>query len=491
MSNNEYQQKFKDFFYLQDPQLFENFLQSLPNDETRIELIRNDKETMEYMILLERYKDKLKIFLNLIQSDEKKLEIIKEIYDNYKYQKIYFPFEILDLVKPEDRLNFIKNTDFDKKEIFLKSIFIPLEDEDSKNNIKKIFFDDGEDFIDEKIQKLYRAHQNFKILSLLANKDDFGSSGLKYQFAQHLPAIKEKFQKNPLPEIYHELFEKMNSNKPIDLKDGNKLFIRDSRLSDHVSYFIFHVNAENKLTKISYCDGNRINSERLINSSKIHSVTNYELDRPIDFSKEFADDFINKNSKSKDTDDFYGRISSKDFKFEGLEETSISKISYEMPRNRQKRGNCSLKSTNILACTILQLKDPSQEFRWDGRKITGAGYDNYKEFKDELSKLALMELKQTMPEIQGMKPEKEGYRRDLFEVMEELYEKRIEYAEQHFASKERLLRINGEDKHASCFSFLSCLGIGIKSKLLARLPENKIQATACIGFGNARGGAVI
>ncbi|MFZ9470748.1 MAG: hypothetical protein ACO26G_06870, partial [Rickettsiales bacterium] len=80
---------------------------------------------------------------------------------------------------------------------------------------------------------------------------------------------------------------------------------------------------------------------------------------------------------------------------------------------------------------------------------------------------------------------------DLFEVMEELYGERIEYAEQHFASKESLLHINGEDKRASCFSFLSCLGIGIKSKLLARSPENKIQAREFNGFGNAWGGAVI
>ncbi|MFZ9469915.1 MAG: hypothetical protein ACO26G_02540 [Rickettsiales bacterium] len=423
MSNNEYQQKFKNFFNLQDPQLFENFLQSLPNDETRIELIRNDKDTMEEMIVFEHYRDKLKIFLNLIQSDEKKLEIIQEIWDNYKYSKIYFPFEILDLVKPEDRLNFIINTDFDKKEKFLKSIFIPLEDEDSKNNIKKIFFDDGEDFIDEKFQKLYRAHQNFKILSFLANKDDFGSSGLKYQFAQHLPAIKEKFQKNPLPEIYHELFEKMNSDKPIDLKDGNKLFIRDSRLSGHVSYFIFHVNAQNKLTKISYCDGNKVSDQRSIVGSCTHinSITNYELANPIDFSAEFADKFIKENSQKEDFIDFYNKISAENFKFKGLEETSISSITYEMPRQKQKRGNCAMKSANILACAILQLKDPSQEFRWDGRKITGAGYDNYKEFKDELSKLALMELKQTMLEIQGMKPEKEGYRRDLFEVLEEFF----------------------------------------------------------------------
>jgi len=470
---------------------FREFLDSLPSDEARIELIKNpDKKYLGQICVFEERKSHLYEFLASIQSYDQKLVFIKELYDGYVYGMVNFPFEILDSMKPEDRKEFIQNKDLETKSKLLKKIISFDRDEIEKS--KKIFFDDNNE-IDKKFKIICDAKTNFQILSFLANSDDFGiiASDKKNLFSHHNPKIKEELPENPLPDIYAEIMNKVDSDQAIELSEGNKIFISESKLKEHASYFIFHVNAQNQLTKISYCDGNKVCDQRYIDRSRTHinSVTNFNLATPIEFSPEFAKNFIQQNSMGKDIKNFYDEMSSAGFKFKGLEATSISSISYEMPRMKQKRGNCVMKSLNILACAILQLKDSTQEFGWDHErnKPAGKGYENYKEFKDKLSQLALKDLEEAMPKIQEMKPKEDGYRQDLFEAMREVYDKRIEYAKTHFAKKVRNKDSIEQDSikqdsikqdsiepnftaPPSCFSFLSCIsnlfGMGRNAKLL-------------------------
>lgn len=154
----------KIFFKEENIKEFKEFLKSLQSDEARIELIKTQGKNYLNDIGFFKYRNnQLHEFLNSINSYDHKLKFIKDFYDDYQYGVVNFPYEILDILKPDDRKKFIQDKDMKiKSQLFNNIISIyPLEIEKSK----KIFFADGEDFIDEKLQKLYRAHQNFKILS--------------------------------------------------------------------------------------------------------------------------------------------------------------------------------------------------------------------------------------------------------------------------------------------------------------------------------------
>lgn len=496
----------KIFFKEENIKEFKEFLKSLQSDEARIELIKTQgKNYLNYIGFFKYRNNQLHEFLNSINSYDHKLKFIKDFYDDYQYGVVNFPYEILDILKPDDRKKFIQDKDMKiKSQLFNNIISI---DQSEVEKSKKIFFANDDVKIDENFKILCDAKTNFQILSLLANSNNFGlfAGEKRNLFMHHNSKIKQELPENPLPDIYAEMMIKINSDQAIELSEGNKLFLRESKLRGHSSYFIFHINAHNQLTKIGYCDGNKVSNQQAIDKSLTHinSITNYELANPIDFSAEFADKFIKENSEKLQIEDLYNKISAENFKFKGLEENSISSITYEMPRAEQKRGNCSMKSANILACAILKLKDPSQEFIWDGdnQKPAGKGYENYKEYKDTLSKLALEELEIAMPEIKKMTPKIEGYKRDLFEAIQEVCFERIEYAKKHFSSKvkkrpkeeKQVIDFIEEDSKStpSCISFLSFIGKFFSKNKDGKLsPPSTITSetqTADIVFINKRG----
>ena len=84
-------------------------------------------------------------------------------------------------------------------------------------------------------------------------------------------AIDKITPKNTFKEIYQDLFNNLNKNQPIDSSKNEEMFIFQSNLKEHTSFFIFHVNKEDgKLTSISYCDGYEIDVERKIKDSATH-----------------------------------------------------------------------------------------------------------------------------------------------------------------------------------------------------------------------------
>jgi len=188
-------------------------------------------------------------------------------------------------------------------------------------------------------------------------------------------------------EIYQEITT--NNNPEIThIKDGkvNSMHVYDSRLTDHISYFIFHVNDENKLTAISYCDGNRIDDTRKIEGSENHinGVTTYQLKTPQAFSKNFAEELV-KNISNKSADDFDKKIANNTAFPEGL--IDYSKTTFSIPTKKQLRGNCTLKSPNILARFLLEQKSGEKifDFDVDEKKTIGRGIEVYKEFKQKMA----------------------------------------------------------------------------------------------------------
>jgi|GEM_PF-1223927 ankyrin repeat protein len=202
---------------------------------------------------------------------------------------------------------------------------------------------------------------------------------------------------NTFKEIYQDLFNNVDKNQPItstkkeELKN-EEMFIFQSKLKGHESFFIFHVNEDKNLTSISYCDGNKIDKKQKIKGSATHinGVTTFKLNTPIGYSPEFAENFIKENTKDKKKEEFYKKFIEKTIEIEGAE-IDYSKTTHSIPAKAQKRGNCVFKSPSLLARFILETIDPTMKFGFDeaSKKPTGAGYDEYKKFKDGLTKNAL------------------------------------------------------------------------------------------------------
>ena len=197
---------------------------------------------------------------------------------------------------------------------------------------------------------------------------------------------------NTFNKIYQDLFENVDKNQPINLKNDEKMYIFQSNLEKHSSFFIFHVNKANELTSISYCDGNKIDEERKIKDSATHinGVTTFHLKTPIGYNKDFAKNFINENSQDNDHLWFYDKFINRKIIHQG-KYIDFSEITHSIPTKAQKKGNCTFKSSTLLARFILEKIDPTMKFGFDevSQKPTGAGYDEYKEFKDGLTKNAL------------------------------------------------------------------------------------------------------
>jgi hypothetical protein len=257
----------------------------------------------------------------------------------------------------------------------------------------------GRDLTDIEKENLKEFASNFSLLKNLYYKkaqDLKDRLDVKKILAPSIPEVTsgQSDLYRDFTEIYQEITT--NNNPEIThIKDGkvNSMHVYDSRLTDHISYFIFHVNDENELTAISYCDGNRIDDVRKIEGSENHinGVTTYQLQTPQAFSKNFAEELA-KNISKKSADDFDRKIANNTAFPEGL--IDYSKTTFSIPTKKQLRGNCALKSPNILARFLLEQKSGEKifDFDVDEKKTIGRGVEVYKEFKQKMAEKVIQKV---------------------------------------------------------------------------------------------------
>lgn len=209
---------------------------------------------------------------------------------------------------------------------------------------------------------------------------------------------------NTFKKIYQELFEKVNKNQSISSKNNEEMFIFQSKLKNHESFFIFHVNKEDsKLTSISYCDGNKIDEGGKIEGSTTHinGVTTFKLNTPIDYDNDFAKNFINENTQDKSLGVFYDKFREKKLYFKGSH-IEFSEITHSIPTRVQIRDNCVFKSSSVLARKISEQQNPeNMVYGFDPKtqEPTGNGHHEYKEFKANLTENAIVSLIETKEKI--------------------------------------------------------------------------------------------
>ena len=243
----------------------------------------------------------------------------------------------------------------------------------------------------------------------------------------HFKFLEKAFDKitpeNTFKKIYQDLFEKVDKNEPITSTKNEEMFIFQSNLDDHSSFFIFHVNKANELTSISYCDGNLFDKKQKIKDSATHinGVTTFKLTTPIEYSYEkFVKNFIEKNTQNQKIEDFYKKYSEKTIAIEGAE-IDYAKTTHSIPTKAQKRGNCLFKSTSLAARFISHQQSPeTMDYGFDEKtkKPTGAGYDEYKKFKDGLTKNALDSIIKIKENISSKLDSFSGYlRKEIEDIM--------------------------------------------------------------------------
>ena len=316
------------------------------------------------------------------------------------------------------------------------------------------------------------SQEDFKELFLQESflKGLYSEEEAPFKFNSLKKAFDKITPKNTLGDIYKELLENVDKNKSIDLKNGEKMFIFQSHLQQHQSFFIFRVNKANELTSISYCDGNLFDERQKIKDSATHinGVTTFHLKAPIEYSYEkFVKNFIEKNTQNQKIEDFYKKYSEKTIAIEGAE-IDYAKTTHSIPTKAQKRGNCAFKGPSVAVRKIFQELYPTKEFGFGeaSQKPTGDVYDEYKKFKDGLTKNALNFIIKIKEKISSKSdPLSEHLKKDIEGIMkmvETHNKKKLSKDDQprkefHRAIKNVLIGHEQETPGSSCFPFFrSC-----------------------------------
>jgi hypothetical protein len=309
------------------------------------------------------------------------------------------------------------------------------------NSIYKIQFKAQDDLSDEQLKLLTDYYYIEKsCIELTYNKTDevFGLlQGYNIMLYKNLSQGIDNGQENPdqsqsnpfLSSALKTLDSIDNFDKPIEVGD-EKLYIFNAKLKEHYAYFIFHVN-NNKLTHISYCDGNRITLEdtSLPNYQYLKGgVRKFNIKTPIDFNQEFVDEFLKENSADVEMEVFYEKLRGQGLKLPSTSESHeflTKPDEYSIPTKKQKKGNCPSKAITIVLRYMYQLNNPNMaEGRVDtesqdtesqpseGRMVEGrldtesqpSDSQNanpiYKEFKAQITISAVERLKESKEKLQ-------------------------------------------------------------------------------------------
>ncbi len=318
-------------------------------DPSSLEQIYDGNLTPIFFVINDAYLEAIEVIIEvypsiLTQEDENKnIPIIKivELYDDNPH---------------EQNKNFLQN-------IFEQQFKRKLANDDIENlvnfvrnlHLLKLIYEDSGQILKESNLK--------KILHSAIILDDYKEDDL----TRELASIYQKISQEKISEIV--FFNKKG--------EQNSLRIYNSEIKDHSSYFIFHIDAENKLTAISYCDGNEVYADRKIESTNyINGATTYVLKDQKEISNDFARNYIRKNFQEKDVDNLYEKISEID---------CIATI-FSIPTKVQTKENCTFKSVNVLVRFLLEHQRQETIFDFDfvNLRPKGIGHEAYKRIKEKM-----------------------------------------------------------------------------------------------------------
>ncbi len=276
------------------------------------------------------------------------------------------------------------------------------------NMIYKKQFKAENNISEEELKSLIDYFEDCSPIMLGYSKINFGA----------YPQTRLKIYENLFSEIGQEVAEDMDRNKkllldsidktskhinvfePIEI-DKENLFIYESNIKKHLSFFVFHVDkVTNKLTHISYCEGNYIcdldNHE--YEEDYIYGVKKYEVNKDIEFSEEFVQNFLATNTKNKSLSDFFNKLLNPDLLDKDGDSIVGPDVDYSIPTKMQSRRNCAYKSTKVLWRYLASLQNPEMNFYLQNDRKLFLETDESKKPEDIES---LVDERITFKEIKG------------------------------------------------------------------------------------------
>jgi len=240
-----------------------------------------------------------------------------------------------------------------------------------------------------------------KLLDLMYSQDGFpGLVGqnieMQRRFFKRHP-LGASGQDNPYLAIAEEIDRcidpSSNGKYRIDLGDGKTLEVVKMPIPCHVAFIVveYHKNdaGNDVAVKLSYCDGNlplsTVGTERY-RAGEVCFQVDQEWAGEADLGKKIAEFFLKNIAHALDE---LGRASADGIKglfadFVEIDESGYPKITEEnIATVAQDRGNCSIKSLNILLRAIRKKTNPTLKFEErneHGNLLRPAG-DGYEEFK--------------------------------------------------------------------------------------------------------------
>ena len=209
---------------------------------------------------------------------------------------------------------------------------------------------------------------------MLINLAIFGNLGTKEVFFRNLLdklIIQSDDSKDFFQTLQLELNKHINDfSSPIVIND-KKFYVFDSDLSNHSSFFIFHIDLENKIEAITYIDGSQADSQ--VNSDGyVFGARTFKLNQKLDFTQDLFETFMTQLEK-KDAE--YLRKKLNTFTIGEQKFSDLSQDQSILTKN-QDRGNCIFKSNMILLRFFAENSKNSQ--------ISESLQDEYREYKTQL-----------------------------------------------------------------------------------------------------------
>ena len=301
----------------------------------------------------------------------------------------------------------------------------------------QLFFKEkfGFETIDNGTIKLLK---DFSVILLLINSDKdlpvvFNSFHDKHNTINQ--ATKNFFEDdNKFYEIYNLIYDaiKIPNNEKLIQGVDSKFLIMSSEILQHRSFFVFKFDKNNRITEVSYCDGNRVNDEQEIdrNAEQIFAASTFKLLHPIENTKDFINEFMDLNRSSDDFEAFYQR---------GVIFPRGVEYSYSVsiPTKMQIRGNCTFKSLNILDQFMANQLNPNPvEYQFDDDgKLCAYDKEQFKLHKDKINEYcynSLGDIVEYLEEKSNKNKLEEFFIAKGKEIIDKYYDKQIDKARRDF-----------------------------------------------------------
>ncbi|MBU6339010.1 MAG: ankyrin repeat domain-containing protein [Rickettsiales bacterium] len=262
------------------------------------------------------------------------------------------------------------------------------------NDAKDFLRETGSFSADSDLDNFITASRAKAILNLSYSEDEIGMRPSLVNKLIKSSIVDKEFEKKDI--ILQTLDEIGDGSKKIMLPNGNSLSIRGVSYEDHAAYLIFENDGAGNPLKVTYCDGNSIGGAD--KNGYINGAVSFNIDQNkmakfagADIWEHYLEDAFRGHSKEMYKDNgknFYDAIS----KIAVCDESGKPVSEEQIPTKAQKRGNCTLKSTDIVIREVLRRSDPEMVFEHVDGKQSGKGYETYKAYKNLLTEEPINKL---------------------------------------------------------------------------------------------------